>query len=192
MKCQKKKKKKDCLLGVSNTASFSTGCCRLWMDDVVLYIPQSYPFCSHRSRDLCKDIHARISKGACMCLLQTDRKKACECLYNSALCWLCTGIIARLFYMCIYIMNMYILRCVLYAHISTYQNLTPDFIWCVLQHIQLKDVKSMPKFRSGKCNTMRCNSILLNKIILYTSKSNKGSTWCMSTSCICWTLMVYA
>ena len=55
---------------VINASFFATGCRRLRVDDVVLYIPQSYPFCSRRPRDLCQDIHPGLSKGACMCVLE--------------------------------------------------------------------------------------------------------------------------
>lgn len=52
---------------VSLLPPFATGCCGLRVGDVVLYIPQSYPFCSHWSHYLCQDIHPFSSKGACMC-----------------------------------------------------------------------------------------------------------------------------
>lgn len=67
---------------VSLIPLFATGCCGLRVGDVVLYIPQSYPFCSHWSRYLCQDIHPLSSKGACMCGNASSLARLHVCIYS--------------------------------------------------------------------------------------------------------------
>lgn len=65
---------------VYDASSFATGCCGLRMDDVVLYIPQSYPFCSHWPRYLCQDIHPVSPEGACMCVNALELAQQSDCI----------------------------------------------------------------------------------------------------------------
>lgn len=50
---------------VNNASRLVAGRGRLRVDDVVHDIPQSYPFCSRWSRDLCKDSQPGGPKGVC-------------------------------------------------------------------------------------------------------------------------------
>lgn len=66
----------------SNASSSAAGCCGLRMGDVVLHVPQSYPFCSHRPCYLCQDFHPLSSKGACMCVNACERAlQLCVCIF---------------------------------------------------------------------------------------------------------------
>lgn len=57
------------LLFDPNVFFLAAGCCGLRMGDVVHDIPQSYPFCSRWSCDLCQDIFPGGSKGAWVWML---------------------------------------------------------------------------------------------------------------------------